>query len=295
MGGTQSRVSKTMNGIGLYRYSPDKASWMVLKKDEKRQSEDVLELKVMTYNVWFDSSNRERRFHEILTMLDAENVHVACLQEMCAQTVQLVKESSIVREKYFITNPDKVLCENWYGTITLVKNGLPVSTVATYNSYHSRLGRGLTTIALMPGMKIGEKVLSGPLAIGNTHLESPVNGVTARDRSEQLYKAQKVLDCAPTHILVGDFNFTSESETRTLFEVHLTDVWRELRGDLAGITYDSKNNDNIHGPYVHRPDLITINQQGELKATSIQIVGDKNIADINVPPSDHYGLLATFR
>eukprot|EP00039_Didymoeca_costata_P015569 m.267876 g.267876 ORF g.267876 m.267876 type:complete len:176 (-) comp16251_c0_seq6:647-1174(-) len=95
MGGTQSRVSKTMNGIGLYRYSPDKASWMVLKKDEKRQSEDVLELKVMTYNVWFDSSNRERRFHEILTMLDAENVHVACLQEMCAQTVQLVKEGEI--------------------------------------------------------------------------------------------------------------------------------------------------------------------------------------------------------
>eukprot|EP00039_Didymoeca_costata_P016433 m.295143 g.295143 ORF g.295143 m.295143 type:complete len:343 (-) comp16393_c6_seq2:1131-2159(-) len=283
--------------IGLFEFKEAKQNWGVVNFVEGRAEQELVldKLKLLTYNVWFDKSNREERFMEVLSLLEKESPHVVCLQEICYDVLRILLQSELLRTNYFITNPETVTKEDWYGTITLIQKGVPVSASAKYFSYQkSFFDRAVTIITLPPGLRIGNHVTKHSISIGNTHLDSPVKGVTPQDRKDQLLSAVEVLSLSETHVLAGDFNFISEAETGALQEVNLVDTWRDLRGAEEGYTYDAQTNKNIADEYQSRPDMITYAKSGELLATAIRMVGRENIPGIQVPPSDHYGLQVDF-
>lgn len=136
-----------------------------------------------------------------------------------------------------------------------------------------------------------------------TTLLVAVGGVTAKHRLDQLDACTEALRlrAAPSSnwILVGDFNFISETESPNIPQCGGTDVWAELEPGNEGFTYDCVTNDNIDEGcgYRTRPDRITY--AGGLRPTRIDMLGVQATAAADwkegaTHPSDHFGLVAAF-
>ena len=63
-------------------------------------------LKVLTYNVGCGEEERVNRFHTLLDIIFAEMPDLVALQEVCAETAELVAADSRVRSYYYITDPE---------------------------------------------------------------------------------------------------------------------------------------------------------------------------------------------
>ncbi len=70
------------------------------KMNKKKEEEGVKEVKILTYNVWFDSFNREKRYQEILRLVEESHADVVCLQEVIPAFIQLFKQSKLLQYRY---------------------------------------------------------------------------------------------------------------------------------------------------------------------------------------------------
>eukprot|EP00035_Acanthoeca_spectabilis_P032224 m.17840 g.17840 ORF g.17840 m.17840 type:complete len:341 (-) comp5228_c0_seq2:138-1160(-) len=255
---------------------------------------------IVSFNVWFDSRAKRSRFSALLDEVLAQDPDCIGLQEMTPEAGQWLMADPRIRAKYTVTDPAIINRDAWYGVMSAVKtstmlpDGEPGS--CAYRSFGatglSKLGRGLLDLTV-----------AGGIAFGNVHLESPVGGVTAKHRLDQLDACTEALRlrAAPSSnwILVGDFNFISETESPNIPQCGGTDVWAELEPGNVGFTYDCVTNDNIDEGcgYRTRPDRITY--AGGLRPTRIEMLGVQATAAADwkegaTHPSDHFGLVAAF-
>eukprot|EP01031_Cornospumella_fuschlensis_P029626 gene29626-35762_t len=246
-------------------------------------------LSVLTWNIWFESFEKNKRYGGILRIIGSLNPDVVCLQEVTTSFIRILKDSPLT-STYSIS--DNLTGETIipYGTLTMVKK--EVGATFRFVNFPSRMNRRLLT-AEIPHP-------NGNFVIGNVHLESLSNHPT---REAQLGICQQVFESYPFFILVGDFNFCSyrnynpaittlENDSLQRILPGCRDMWLDLHDSAVdpGCTFDGSINPYIHNKKeIMRLDRIVYYNQGSGKpwrAESIEIIG-------NAPLSEVDGLLAS--
>lgn len=244
-------------------------------------------LKIVSYNIWFDSFMRHQRTTSLISKIFLENPSIICLQEVIKEThSRLSKELKTV---YKYTYPEFLPYR--YGCVIYSK--YPIEK-ATSLKFKSNMGRqlDLAYIRLPTGNLI---------VIGNTHFESEfeehnnIKKFQYRYASAILQKIQNdnindinyvgTLLCSDTNLTKYDENYYS-----ILFS-NFKDVWNMNNTD--GYTYDTKTNSllttmNTENEIRARIDRILYLSKNIKQSTSNTLKGD--ILEI----SDHYGISATF-
>lgn len=257
-----------------------------------------LELRVLTFNIWFADRHQAERTEELLRILDAADADVVALQEVTERSASWILSSPMVRDRYLVTSPSLVTLENWYGMMTLVARrlqGIHRAEYCSFGSPLSTLGRGLLRVDVAIEAKAS-------ISVGNVHLESPVQGVTADHRASQLRLCTSLLQQPAAMssadasiqgcILVGDFNFVDEAESARIGERGFLDCWTCLK-ETPTPTFDYRRNQNITKRFISRPDRITCSKG--LRPQGVELVGEQPILSTGLPPSDHFGLFAAFK
>ena len=280
-------------------------------------------IKVLTYNVWFDSFAFSSRMQFIIDKTLELQPDVCCFQEVLPAFVTRLQNHPKLNEIY-VMSPFAI---SGYGTMTLARRELSPRFYSI--EFPTRMGRSLLkTVCVVNGVDI---------AIGNVHLESMAS---EQLRRQQLTICQKFLKKYTSAILVGDFNFCSErnfhthNSAKTPLENDVlqqvmpsyVDVWPFLH-DMSpegerdlGYTFDSEVNHMISHPERMRYDRVMARcgagRQGggrggasgesevmvpsEIVRLGVQPLEasssmSQTQAQPQVWPSDHFGLLATFR
>ena len=140
--------------------------------------------------------------------------------------------------------------------------------------------------------------------VSTVHLESLDN---QKLRFEQLKEISKILNQNPTSLLMGDFNFDSNTNylnhplplendsLKTILPYH-QDIWSKLKKE-SGFTFDPKKNELLKGNEEGqmRIDRILIKSKKWIPKT-IKLIGDipfMKDSKKQIFPSDHFGLMTT--
>lgn len=300
MGQQQSNISdhrliQQQSTIPLWEYDEQKHAWK--PKESKKYSSGCSweKFRVLTYNIWFSDKYQPMRFQSLCDILSKSNAQIIGLQEMTKHVLQQLLEQPFIQQRYYISDVDGRTFNGWYGVVLLIDLHLFISNVNVFSFPQSNMGRRL----LLADIKLDENEL---LRIGTVHLES-LN--SRQERQNQLQIAQNIFNYTPaTCILMGDFNFNAhQQENIEQFKAlpNWIDVWARLMGTQnPGFTYDTEanamtkaNNESIDRS---RIDRIILKSQ-TIIPTEIEILGTKpigNIGQLNIHPSDHFGLTAVF-
>lgn len=256
----------------------------------------------------------DQRFDAVIVEILEKRPDVVCLQEVTPRFAKAARASAVLGGLY-VVSPNAI---DRYGVLMLVNK-------AWAPRFHeeempSVMGRSL----LISEFTVPSRDGSAPAlsyAVATVHLESLNN---ERTRAEQLKICHAHLRKFPNAVLTGDFNFDatqtwgdwrkgatpkepSELENHVLARVmpDWADVWPLLRPDDDGITFDGGTNPCVHDSsermrydriMVKRPPgVITTSPESLLLPLGIERLGMAPIDASGIRPSDHYGLLATFR
>lgn len=253
------------------------------------------ELRVVTWNVWFDRLLGHARQHWLFEELLAAAPDVICLQEVLPVFAAGVRESQALNAIYAMS-PQGV---SPYGTMMLVRHDLaPQFDAIRLPTHMARTLLEARCEARIPG-----------LHLMTTHLESLDNEDTRR---KQLRRAATALSGSPPALLCGDFNFDDtktygdwlrrlpqrapdELENNVLSEVlpEFVDVWRDVHPDDPGYTFDGATNPAVQTRQNRmRLDRVMF-RGGEAgwRPQAIAMLGTQPRDDRGTRPSDHYGLV----
>mmetsp|Transcript_27831 Transcript_27831/g.47029 ORF Transcript_27831/g.47029 Transcript_27831/m.47029 type:complete len:493 (-) Transcript_27831:1418-2896(-) len=275
-------------------------------------------IRILTYNVWFDSLCFDSRMKHIIDKTLALQPDVCCFQEVLPGFAAALQSHAELNTIYAMSP----FTTSGYGTMTLARRALlpRFDTV----DFPTRMGRSL--------LKTTCRVNGADVAVGNVHLESLSNEKT---RKKQLSVCRGALKKDAVAILVGDFNFCSERnflmipnhplENDVLQQVlpEYVDVWpfvhnsRQSSNSTAkrdiGYTFDSEVNRMISHEERMRYDRVMARcgksgrDFARVVPAEIELVGtqpltaaeleqcDSGERQQQVWPSDHFGLLATFK
>lgn len=268
-------------------------------------------LRVLTWNIWFDSYEFACRMASVLSIIKESNPDIICLQEVIPQFYDIISYSQHkwLLEEY---SPSADKGENrWsidpYGTLILTRKALGPST-SQILPLTTEMNRYLVTSVV------------NNICIASVHLESLSTHST---RIKQMNEIKEHLKLYPNVIITGDFNFCSyrnyvlNSEPLNnddLVEIfhEFKDVWLELKGGEMGYTFDTETNLMLRYKQLEKmryDRIIYKNTDPALMPINIEMVGTEPVAStlqqnksvFNTPPSgrcifpsDHYGLLSTF-
>eukprot|EP00662_Eupelagonemidae_sp_cell21_P056890 gene56890-biopygen114390 len=139
-----------------------------------------------------------------------------------------------------------------------------------------------------------------PLRVATVHLESPSKVWPDRgtmERWEQLRQSFRWLEGCEDTILIGDFNWlmhgvSPESCAPQPIEGY-ADIWTQLNDGDSGFTYERRGNAaRLDRCLFRTPSLIPKSAQLFGRAPIAHYFRNKN--KVQVPPSDHLALHATF-
>ncbi len=268
-------------------------------------------LRVLTWNIWFDSYEFACRMANVLKIIKESNPDVICLQEVIPQFYGIL---SYTQHKWLLeeyspsadkeTNRSSI---DPYGTLILTKKSLGPST-SQILPLTTEMNRYLVTTVV------------NNICIASVHLESLSTHAT---RIKQMNEIKEYLKFYPNVIITGDFNFcsyrnyvlNSEPLNNTdLVQIldEFKDVWPELKSGEMGYTFDTETNLMLRYKQLERmryDRVIYKNTEPQFIPVSIELVGTEPIAStpqqnksvFNTPPSgrvifpsDHYGLLSVF-
>lgn len=260
---------------------------------------------VLTWNVWFGEFQFDLRARSLLAQTLELSPDIICFQEVTERFMQILAEIPTYQSLYILSSRRT---EHVYGTIMLVKSALRPEYRAV------ELPTGMGRVLLFARLHIFNR----SIAVANVHLESLDHH---RVRELQLEAIEQVLLAFDTAIVVGDFNFCScknfkQSEDRPLENDSLRrylpsyiDLWPHLSGRIGphspagtpsavcppdGYTYDSEANGMLsHKHERGRYDRVLL-KSADVDPLGIRRVGLEPVAE-GVWPSDHFGLLSTFR
>lgn len=257
------------------------------------------QLKIITYNIWFDKYNWENRLINIAKICETKNPDIICFQEVTDDFINFIFSLKFIQERYYITYIPSQL-KNWYDVAILSKYKCNAYIVP----YISRMGRKLVYITLINNS-------NDLIKIGTTHLESLNN---SKIRENQLLLSYDILDSLEsesigfknTHsFLLGDFNF-SEKENTLITDQGYIDIGLEILNKQLFLCKSNEEKNEcwkkwctmkeMKGYPAWRPDRITFKTKSKSFCVKhFEIIGSDSIKilDINNPvdtPSDHYGI-----
>lgn len=283
-------------------------------------------ISVLTYNIWFyggfhkpeednfvskknvsekvreaqqllsgaaQGGNFKARTLGVLEEIIKSGADVCCLQEVTHWSKDIIESDPYIRGKY-----DMIFSINGrYGCAMLVSKERKGGETFRVHPLPTHMGRDLISCEI----KIGS---AQKICIATGHFESLSN---RKVRREQLKETARLMKPYDHSIVCGDFNFCSYRnysgkgplENLVLKEVLPTfvDIWPFLHDAKKnpGFTFDSRKNKNIRQRETMRYDRMLLSTtKGHIKPSSISLVGRESIKGMDIPPSDHYGLLAKF-
>jgi endonuclease/exonuclease/phosphatase family metal-dependent hydrolase len=256
------------------------------------------ELRVLTWNIWFDDLSSQHRLNALLCELLASAPDLACLQEVRPGVAEALRASIPLCSVYDISCNDV----GRYGNLTLVRKDFDATFAVM--QLPTRMGRNLLLAecrSRLPG-----------LLIGNVHLESLAHEDLRR---EQLLAAGNALKNHPRALLCGDFNFDSTQtygdwarempqrhpemlENCVLAEVlpDFVDAWPAVRDD-EGFTFDGSLNPVCVRDRSERMRYDRIIAKGGMQSllpVGASLLGKSEITEWGLMPSDHFGLEVDF-
>jgi len=275
------------------------------------------ELRILTYNVWFDQLYEEERRDAIFHEIQSLSPHIVCLQEVLPEFIKALIQQTWAQENYYLSDATGDFVSP-YGCCILSR-----MDVTNFSAW------------LLPTM-MGRSCLIAEFQIDNNsflcatvHLES----LDSRNlRQKQLEVISSILKDSHTALLMGDFNMDSdinysqlerrrsqaadlEKDPRDIDYPQLRpgeilendavvkhfsnyeDVWKYLRPDEDGYTFNSEINPMIHSSFEQmRYDRILFRTTDNLwTPTNIKLFGTERIPNLKskypILMSDHFGLL----
>mmetsp|Transcript_45003 Transcript_45003/g.75071 ORF Transcript_45003/g.75071 Transcript_45003/m.75071 type:complete len:462 (+) Transcript_45003:41-1426(+) len=263
----------------------------------------------LSWNIWFDDFEWERRGRAILQIIEAKKPTVVALQEVgrdggCKILEQILLRNTFIRKHYFVTDfrgRSVVMLSKIKGTVERINLVTEMSRFCL----------------------ILRVVLNGESFIfATTHLESVDR---LRRRRKQIGQIARYLSKSPAdHIaLAGDFNFgdknhplTHEDDPREndnlgVLLPSFVDLWPAIYGDNdPGFTMDTKANRMFmaqkgfdkqgKGEEQMRLDRVLFHTSTDTwTVTSIEMIGKEElgVSEENkwpILPSDHFGLLTSY-
>lgn len=260
--------------------------WSGTPKDEDLVLEKLNQLKIISYNVWFDAIAYEQRYRAQFEIFKQEQAHIICLQEVTQKYTKMLMQ-------------DEWICKHFYMTLDLSKNEniVPYGCVilfnkhyfnvkqAFYNTFPTKMARRLTSVAL--SLKQNDAFV---FAISTAHLESLNN---AKTRAEQMQISNTTLQPFEHALFMGDMNVIHNEDATIAQEfVNFTDVWPALYNSDTGYTFDK--NRCKHAMHQNRIDRFLIKGTKQWQATSMRLLGTSKIDTVkeaDVWPSDHFGII----
>lgn len=252
---------------------------------------NILMLKVLTYNIWFNNFIEDERLESLHTLVAKTDPHVVCLQEVRACMFdKLVKMFTD-----YTAYPSEL--DQSYDSITLIKNdnNIKVELHEFIPFEHSIMMRNLHIVKI--------NYHGTPVVIGNTHFESIFDPLDARIKMKyrQYKQAKDIMENifgseGEELILCCDSNITKDDHL--LFENlygDWVDSWSVDKTHTTGYTYDTDTNvylTRLSRTIRTRIDKI-MSRGGRLSVDNVLIVNKKNCG-LKHEPSDHYGVLAEF-
>ncbi|TNE47377.1 MAG: hypothetical protein EP343_19575 [Deltaproteobacteria bacterium] len=242
-------------------------------------------LRVMTWNIWFDSLAREARMREVLTYVEEILPEVIGFQELTQESAEQFNAPNSILSTTYRRPPNEAA--EFQGYWEQLYTTLPVGPRSRRTPYEwSYMGRGLSVLHC-PQLD---------LVVGATHLESMDS---AEFRQAQAREAFERLDSyqTGTAIFMGDTNLYDD-ETLEPLPTGWVDAWTTLYPNDPGWTRDSEVNKMLRYPSQQRIDRIFIRSQN-YKLVQMEILGltplDPDVYDLDpeqpIYPSDHFGLL----
>lgn len=261
----------------------------ILQTCAKKQSTMIRNFKVMSYNIWFDDSDRLGRLESLIATILTSNPDVICMQEVIPDVYEILKLKLSQYPHYF---PETL--EYSYGSVTMSK--YPMEKCVSKEFKGSRMGRSLLISSINVPSIDGTIT---PIIVGNTHFESEFQRKESND--EKIYQyayTQSILDSMHEHndriIFCSDSNLLSHEESMFFADDMWKDSWKEKGSTRDQFTYDYFTNDNLRkknvGKFRSRLDRI-LYRNDNLKTEIFSV--NKGIYGM-LPPSDHHGVEATF-
>lgn len=232
-----------------------------------------MHIKIISYNIWFDNENKQKRLSSLYNVIDDNDPDVICLQEVTEVVFKLL--ISKLNNYYYYP---KILTSS-YGCVTFSKN--PIQK---------------TKIIILPSNMNRSLILTqiDNFIIANMHFESEFESDNINKILQYQYISSLLTKLHNNYdgiILCSDTNLTTydEQQYNECFD-GMNDAWNMDKNENNKYTYDFVTNKNARLKIRSRIDRIlycgnniTLKQFNLLKCEMYKI-----------QPSDHHGLLAVF-
>lgn len=264
----------------MYAFSKDAGKWLKQSPRRTPSPAELSSLRALTFNVWFDPYEWERRCRAVLEILAHEAADVIALQEVTPLFLQRLLATPWLREGYVVSRSK--LLDARYDVVMLSR--LPVTRCVSH-TLTTDMGRRLHALEI-PTMR-------GRLVVAGIHLESMKERTPTR--LTQIGECIPILGRADFAVWLGDFNSAPTSVEDERIRTAFRDCWEEL-DEAPGYTRDTSRNAmlaKVKADRHQRIDRILWRGHGFVP-TQIRLLGTTPLAasEGQVFPSDHFGLVA---
>ncbi|MBI5724714.1 MAG: endonuclease/exonuclease/phosphatase family protein [Planctomycetes bacterium] len=250
-------------------------------------------LKVLCWNVRMNETDGKARLASLLKIIGSADADIIALQGVWPQMLDaMVKEPWAAGYQKF-KDEDKPVATSPTGLIVWAKFKMVLKIRFEPDWPNDRP----PPLALAAKMAVNSR----GLVIVNTKLEPKLDKAAARKK--QLSSLYSLFEEAKANdvLLVGDLGFGDGQPEQETVEKNLTDVWPALRPSEKGFTWDMEANGlakkyAYHGETSRRIDRVFVGSN-YWTPQDVQLVGTEPITpgDASMFPSDHFGLLVTFK
>jgi tyrosyl-DNA phosphodiesterase 2 len=266
--------------LRMYGFSKNAGKWLKQCPRRTPAPVDLASLRVVTFNVWFDRFECERRCAAVLEILRHATADVIALQEVTPYFLQRLLAEPWLRDAY-LSSRSKLL-DARYDVVMLSR--VPVRRFVSH-ALTTDMGRRLHALEI--------PTTRGRLVVAGVHLESMRERTPTR--LVQIDECIPILGRADFSVWLGDFNSAPSSEEDQRIRGAFRDAWDDLDG-APGYTRDSSRNAmlaKVKADRHQRIDRILWRGQG-FQPARVRLLGTNPLAGTEgqVFPSDHFGLVA---
>ena len=242
----------------------------------------MLDVAIMSYNIWFDITNREERLKSLIQIIRYHNPDIICLQEVTPVTSKYLISQLKDYQYIFPLN-----IETAYDC--MIFSRYEILNHEEYEYDMTLMSRKLYSIII--------KINGKKLAICTSHFESEFTKnndikisqyANAHEILNELSKEYSVIFCSDTNILHHEEKYFITKDK------NWSDAWIQNGSDSNNeYTYDTKLNDNLKIRGIQkeiRSRIDRIIYKGDIILNNFKLI--KNMCNQNIEASDHYGIMA---
>lgn len=250
------------------------------------------ELKLLTFNIWFDEKAQSTRMHALGSLIERECPDIFAFQEVSPPLAKLLAAQPWY--KHYFVSPG-IPGHPYYTILGSRVRPVDMQRIPFENSI---MGRDVLICSVsLPTIHGSQNI-----TVACTHLESQRKFGAVREKQLQaslqlLSKAKQGSDFA---VLMGDMNAKGPELNHLIAQADWRDAWIAAHPQDKGFTCDNTVNSNLEQGYTYRArlDRVYFRSSGSApQLEDIRIVGDSPCSKTVTPHlfiSDHFGLITTF-